>query len=387
MPAASVLLGRLVATFAATFESLPYMTITRFASSLFVAALFAGCSGMDNPSDDDPPGDDDVPLGDDGDVAFTTGVSTLAGMADAGYVDGARRVAQFNNPVNVAYRDGLLYVADFDNGKLRVIDVDSHDTSTVIAQTGFQRPFGLAFAPDGTLYVSTDNDQAGHHTSMSGSIWKVDVEAKTATVIANAIGRPRGLAVLPDGRLAVADYLHHVVEIVDPANGTVTPIAGTWDAPGMVDGSGLITRFSAPYNIVVRADGNLMVSDFDNNRLRLVALDGTTSTLSGATEPGLVDGAMASARFSKPQGLVAAANGDVYVTDLGNLRVRKIVGDQIITIAGSGSDGYADSDDRLAAQFHGLEGLAVVPDGSMVYVADGTRGETAPFNRVRQIKL
>jgi DNA-binding beta-propeller fold protein YncE len=351
--------------------------------SLLIAGLFAGCSAGGMTGDDDaPPGGDDEP-----EVPFTDGVSTLAGKAEPGYVDGPRRDAQFANPVNVAYRDGLLYVADFDNGKLRVIDTDSHVTTTVISQTGFKRPFGMAFAADGTLYVSTDNDQAGNHTPMSGTIWKVDVEAKTAKVIANAIGRPRGLAVLPDGRLAVADYLHHVIQIVDPATGAVTPIAGTWDALGMVDGSGLIARFSAPYNIIVRADGKLMVSDFDNNRIRLVSLDGTTTTLSGGTEAGFADGTMANARFSRPQAMTMADNGDIYVTDLGNFRVRKIVGDNVTTIAGSGKGGSLDSDDPLAAELYGLEGISVVPDGSMVYVADGSRGEAVPHNRVRQIKL
>src|SRR5262249_40587110 len=159
------------------------------------------------------------------------------------------------------------------------------------------RPFGLAFAADGTLYVSTDNDQAGNHTLMSGTIWKVNVQARTAMVVSNAIGRPRGLAVLPDGRLAVADYLHHVIEIVDVGTGQATPIAGAWDNKGMVDGPGATARFSTPYNIVVRSDGKLMVTDFDNNRLRLVAMDGTTSTLAGTTDPGFVDGTMATAKF------------------------------------------------------------------------------------------
>jgi sugar lactone lactonase YvrE len=346
-----------------------------------VAGLFAGCtSGMS---------DGEMPTGDDdGDLPFYTGVSTLAGMNEAGAVDGARRVAQFNNPVNVLYRDGKVYVADFDNGKIRMIDATTHNTSTVIEQAGFKRPFGMVFGPDGALYVSTDNDLNGRHNPMSGSIWKVDLAAKKAIVIANAIGRPRGLAFLPDGRLAVADYLHHVVEVVDVGTGEVTPIAGAWDAPGMVDGDGAAAQFSAPYNVVVRNDGTLMVSDFDNNRIRLVAMDGTTSTLSGATEAGFVDGAMASARFSHPQAMAVADNGDVYVTDLGNFRVRRIRGDSVETIAGNGTAGVTDSDDRLAAQFYGLEGLAVVPDGSMVYVADGNRGEAPqPFNRIRQIQL
>ena len=89
---------------------------------------------------------------------LTAGVSTLAGAGQAGYVDGNRDLARFANPVNVAYGpDGNLYVADFDNNRLRVVAADG-TTATVIAQATFERPFGLAFGPDGTLWVSTDND-------------------------------------------------------------------------------------------------------------------------------------------------------------------------------------------------------------------------------------
>jgi sugar lactone lactonase YvrE len=359
------------------------MLTKKLTLGLLAAGLIGGCathsdSGMSGGSDDP---------GNDGDVPFTNGVSTLAGTTMAGYVDGSRAVARFANPTNVLFRDGTLYVADFDNGKLRSIDTDSHDTTTIIAQQGFQRPFGMVFAADGTLYVSTDNDQSGNHTTMSGSIWKVDLEGRKATVLANAIGRPRGLALLPDGRLAVADYIHHVIEVVDTRSGQVTPIAGTWDTNGMVDGAGSVARFSAPYNIVVRSDGNLMVTDYDNNRLRLVALDGTTSTLAGSTDAGLVDGAMATARFSHPQAMSMADNGDIYVTDTGNFVVRKISGDTIQTIAGNGKGGSVDADDPLQAEIYGLEGLSIVPDGSMLYVADGNRGDGLPYNSVRQVKL
>jgi NHL repeat len=348
--------------------------------SLLAAVVLVGCAANGG-------GGGDIMGDDDGDVPFTNGVSTLTGASEPGYVDGSRKLARFANPVNVAYRDGLLYVADFDNGKLRVVDVDTHNTGTVISQTGFKRPFGLAFASDGTLYVSTDNDPAGNHNPMSGTIWKVDVEARTAKVIAADVGRPRGMAVLPDGRLVVADYLHHVIQTVNVTNGQVTPIAGAWDVKGMVDAVGVAARFSSPYYVAVRGDGKLLVTDYDNHRIRLVSMDGTTTTAAGATEAGFVDGPMNTARFNHPQAMSVAANGDVYVTDLGNFRVRRIVGDRVETIAGNGKGGWVDNDDRLASELFGLEGLSVVPDGSMVYVADGNRGEELPHNRVRQIKL
>jgi sugar lactone lactonase YvrE len=354
-------------------------------SALLTASALTACAS-DSSSSSTPGGGSDVPP-DDGDVPFTNGVSTLAGMAQPGYVDGARKDAQFSNPVNVIVKDNTLYVADFDNGKLRAIDLDTHNTTTVISQPSFKRPFGLAFAADGTLFVSTDNDQAGNHTDMSGTIWKVDLNAKTATVIANGIGRPRGLAVLPSGELVAADYLHHVIETIDTTTGKPTTIAGTWGTPGMTDGAGAVAKFSTPYNIVVKADGTLLVTDFDNNRIRSVAMDGTTATVAGAATAGFADGAMATAQFSHPQGMTMASNGDIFVTDLGNYRVRKIVGDQVTTVAGDGKAGYIDNDNPLASEIYGLEGLSVAPDGSMLYVADGNRGEAVPYNRVREVKL
>jgi DNA-binding beta-propeller fold protein YncE len=350
------------------------MRTTKIVLCLFGASLAACVGSMGGDGDDD------------GEVPFTNGVSMLAGSADAGYVDGSRKVARFKNPVNVAYRDGLLYVADFDNNKLRVIDVDSHVTSTVVAQQGFARPFGLAFASDGTLYVSTDNDSHGGHTLMSGTIWRINISGRSASVVAEAIGRPRGIAVLPDGRLVAADRLHHVIELIDPRTGAVIVLAGAWDVAGMVEGAGAVARFASPYSVVVRNDGSLLVTDYDNNRIRVVGLDGTTTTLTG-TLAGFADGAMSAAQFKHPQGLSIAGNGNVYMTDLDNFRVRRIVGDQVQTVAGDGRAGYLDADDPLTAELFGLEGLSVTPDGSMVFVADGNRGDDGPYNRVRQIKL
>jgi len=104
----------------------------------------AGDAGGSDGSGDPGTGDDPPP--------FTNGVSTLSGAADAGYVDGARGKARFANPVNVAVApDGMVYVADFDNSKIRIVDPANGTTSTSIALQGFQRPFGMASAGDGTL--------------------------------------------------------------------------------------------------------------------------------------------------------------------------------------------------------------------------------------------
>jgi hypothetical protein len=309
----------------------------------------------------------------------------LSGHAEAGYVDGPRGTARFANPVNCAYRDGKVYVADFDNSKIRVVDAETGETSTLISKQGFSRPFGMTFSPDGTLYVSTDRGPQNEQGIMAGTIWRVNVGAREATPIAIGIGRPRGLVMLPNGQLAASDYQNHVISLVDPVSGAVTPLAGTWQAAGMTDAPGLTAKFNAPYGLAVK-DGKLIVADYGNHRLREVALDGSVRTLAGAGAAGFADGAMTSAQFAHPQGMAMTSNGDVFITDLENFRIRKITGD-VTTVSGSGVGGYLDSDSLIEAQFFGLEGICANPDGSKLFVADGGRGENVPYNRIRSIKL
>lgn len=352
------------------------MMRTKLSLCVLLAATLVGCATNDSSMS----GDDVAP-------PWYEGVSTLTGAAAAGNADGPRGTARLNNPVNVAYGpDGKLYVADFDNDLIRVVDVDTGDTATVIKQANFKRPFGLAFGKDGVLYASTDNDGTGNgHNLMSGTIWRINPGAKTAEMVVQNIGRPRGLAVLSDGRIAIGDYMHHVVQVLNPGTLQMTILAGVWDGKGMVDATGAAARFSTPYHLVQRADGKLVVADYDNHRLRIVGLDGVVTTFTGGGA-GFADGAMADAKFNHPQGMAIAANGDIYVTDLGNYRIRKIVGTAVETVVGDGMGGYEDSDDKLSAEIYGLEGLSLKPDGSRLYLADGGRGELVPYNRVRVVK-
>lgn len=303
---------------------------------------------------------------------LTNGVSTLAGWSDAGDRDGSRDVNLFNNPVNVAVGpDGLVYVADFDNNKVRSIDHDG-TTKTVIALPEMRRPFGLAFLHD-RLIVQTDDNPDRQHSPTTGTLWEVDIAAGTAHWVARDIGRPRGLCALRDGRLALADYTHHVVQIFDPVTQQVQLLAGALDVAGNVDGAAGDARFSSPYALVQRPDDVLVVTDSGNNRLRTVTLDGAVATLPG--------------EFDQPQGIAMAGDGSLYVTELGSYRVLRARGDSLAPVAGNGVGGYADSDDPLQASLYGLEGIAITADGTTIFVADGTRGEDVPFNRVRLINV
>ncbi len=360
------------------FRALVLVELLAAAAACTTSPVASGDAGP--PDAAGPPPSDAAP--------FTSGVSTLAGAAEAGNVDGDRSVGRFANPVNVLLApSGDVYVADFDNGQIRVVD-PSGVTTTLIQQADFTRPFGMALASSGTLYVQTDNAPGGAHSTTTGTIWRIAPGANTAVPIGQNLGRPRGLAMLADGRIAMADHMHHVVEVFDPATGKTVIVAGVFDAPGYVDATGAAARFTNPYGVAVRADGRLLVTDYGNQRVRVVDVaTGATTTLAGHGAAGFADGELAEARFNLPQGIAVDAAGTIYVTDTGNYRVRRIRGEVVDTLAGDGIGGFRDADDRLTAEFWGLEGLAVARDGLTVYVADGSRGDASPYNRIRLIDL
>jgi DNA-binding beta-propeller fold protein YncE len=108
----------------------------------------------------------------------------------------------------------------------------------------------------------------------------------------------------------------------------------------------------------------------------------------GGGGDGTVDGAVAAARFSQPKALAVDAAGNVYVSDTGAHRIRRVAPDgTVTTVAGSGVAGYADGQ-GAQAMFWGQEGIAVTSDGHTLYVADGTGGEEGtPYNRIRKITI
>jgi DNA-binding beta-propeller fold protein YncE len=318
---------------------------------------------------------------------FTGGVSTLTGCSERGHRDGARGYALFSNPVNVALGpDGAVYVADFDNHAIRVVDADGA-TRTLVRRAGFERPFGLAFAADGTLYVSTDRNDSAEHSAQTGTVWRVNRNTGAATVVVRNVGRPRGLAVLADGRIVLSDYLHHTVRLLDPTTGAITPLAGATDVSGAVDGTGAAARFFGPYGVAVLGDGRIAVADLFNHRIRAVALDGAVTTIAGTGAEGAADGAALSATFAHPQDVAVDDGGDLYIADVSNYVVRRLAAGQVTTLVGSGQPGWQDDADLRTAELHGLEGLDVAPSGATLWIADGSRGEDLPHHRIRVVEL
>ena len=345
--------------------------------------VLAGCGAEvplqdAGPDLDADPGPCDLPT-----LAQT--VATLAGCSEPGTADGARNSARFHNPTNaVIAASGITYVTDFDSHRVRAIDAAGMTTTVFQAET-FKAPFGIALAPGGKLYVETDDNDLGEHTTDTGTIWLVDPTAKTGEVLARNLGRPRGLAVLADGRIAMADHMHHVVTIFDPVSKTESPLAGAAGTAGYANGPGVDALFAQPYDIVVMPDGSLVVSDYDNHRLRRVLLDGTVSDFAGSGDIGALNGPAAVATFEAPQALAVLPTGVLFVSDVKRKLIRRIASGTVTTIAGDGTPGWLDAGEPRNARFYGVEGMDVA--ANRLVIADGNIGDGMAFHHIRVIQL
>ena len=155
-----------------------------------------------------------------------------------------------------------------------------------------------------------------------------------------ALSHPSYVAVDTAGNLYVSDFLANRVRKVDP-EGVITTVAGTGAAGFSGDGGPAIAaELSFPTGIAFDGDGNLYLSDADNNRVRKVDPAGVITTVAGTGAPGFSgDGGPATAaELDAPAGLAVSADGRLYIADQGNDRVRRIERDGVITaVAGGGA--------------------------------------------------
>lgn len=167
-----------------------------------------------------------------------------------------------------------------------------------------------------------DGRWANTVTALAGVAGGQDGPASQAT-----FNGPTGVAVLPTGEIVVADTIGNRIRLIgiDPAR-TVTTIAGDGRL-GFRDGPGATAMFCAPAGVVARPDGSVLVADSDNHVIRKVEqVNGvwTVSTIAGGG-PGYLDSAVGTvARFNNPSAIAVAADGELFVVDSGNQKLRRI---------------------------------------------------------------
>ncbi|MBC7618629.1 MAG: IPT/TIG domain-containing protein [Candidatus Saccharibacteria bacterium] len=304
-------------------------------------------------------------------------VTTFAGSGtDAGTnffpnpADAVRTAATFSTPTGLTTDGVNLYVADYNNGRIRKIVLATGAVTTVAGGVGigtvngtgldtrFSTPSGIT--TDGTnLYVV---DQFG------GNVRKIVIATGVVSTLASVGGYPYGITT--DGvNLYISELQGNKIDKVAISTGVVSVFAGSGAFTNIsTDGTGTGATFVTPAGLTT--DGtNLYVAEAGAGKIRkIVIATGVVTTLAGQSLPGAADGTGTAAQFRDPYD-VTTDGTNLFVADSVNRSVRKVViaTGVVTTLAGSGASGSADG--TGAAASFGLN-RSIVTDGVSLYVGD-----------------
>ncbi len=331
-------------------------------------------------------------------------VSTVAGTGEAGYGGdgGPATSAVLDQPQSVAIdAQGNLYISDFGNHRVREVIAATGTIQTVAGngswgegpmgypatQTVVDGAYAVAFDAAGNFYI----DDAGQNC-----IFKVTVSTGILTLFAGTqsltgsfsgdggpateatFNQPFGMAFDGDGNLVVADTGNNRIRSVDATTGVITTIAGNGTAGFSGDGG---AAADAEFNTVLWIEfdgaGNMYLADAANHRVRAIAkATGMVSTIAGDGAAGFSgDGGLATAaELSYPSGLALDAAGALFVADNHNGRIRKVSADSLaattINLSTSRAILPAGMPVTLTAQVTAATGAT--PQGTVAFFSDAT---------------
>ena len=253
---------------------------------------------------------------------------------------------------------------------------------------------GVAVDSSGNVYIADQNSQRIREAAVSTGIINTIAGNGTAGYSGDSgaatsakLHTPYGVAVDSSGNIYIADTANNRVREVTASTGVISTIAGTGTAGYSGDGGAATSaKLHGPQSVAIDVSGNVYISDTGNNRIRKVTVStGVISTVAGTGTGGFSGdgGAATSAKLDGPWGIAVDSSSNVYIADIYNSRIRKVTASTgiISTIAGNGTQGSSgDGGAATSAELYSASGVAVDSSGN-VYIADS--GD----NRVREVTV
>ncbi len=338
-------------------------------------------------------------------------ITTVVGSGAAGSSGdgGPATKAQLDFPVDLGFDgEGNLYVLDLGNPKNpgRVRKVDASGTITTVVGGGAPGEAGrvvlgvtfgatgLAVDAQGNVYVGGGDgnytnhqvirvDPAGHVTTVAGT-GEAGHSGDGGPATNATLGVVFDLTLDPSGNLYMS--VGNQVREVD-TSGAITTLAGTGSKGFSGDGGPAeAAQLDHPTGVAVDPQGDVYILDIGNDRIRRIDTRGIIITVAG---PGRGkdcfsgDGGPAiESGFCAPEHPWIDAEGDLFVADTYSRRIREIDTNGIVTtVAGDGNPSFSgDGGQATHAGLSKASGVAVGPDGAL-YIAD------SGHNRVRKVVL
>jgi len=295
------------------------------------------------------------------------------------------------NDSNFPVADDSYYMHTLGNGRYgykvrRHTDTTFATVATVgaVGKNVVQQSYVLyVFSQKKLLYIyfsDTDNHcvrkvntETGSIDIIAGTLKKKGYSGDNGPATGARLNKPNGLHIDGNGNIYIADTDNHRIRKVN-TEGTITTIVGTGSQGYSGNGGPAIgARLNKPNGLHIDGNGNIYIADTDNHRIRKIDTEGTITTIAGTGSQGYSgDNRPATgARLNKPNGLYIDKSGNMYIADTDNHRIRKVNTEgTITTIAGTGSQGYSgDNGPATIAKLNNPNGLYIDGNGNM-YIAD-----------------
>jgi uncharacterized protein (TIGR03437 family) len=327
-------------------------------------------------------------------------ITTVAGTGEAGFSGdgGPATAARLSQPGGVATdAGGNLYIADGDNGRIRkvtpagIITTVAGGGDTVgdggpATAAGLNSPTDIAVDAAGNLYIGDHFNQRIRKVSFLGTITtlagtgELGFSGDGGPAAAARLNDPAGVTVTSAGDVYFTDSRNRRIRRVN-ANGIIATVAGSGNFKFSGDGGPATSAaLNLPSSVAVDALGNLYIADTANHRVRKVTTSGVITTVAGNGTAGFSgDGGPATAAsLNAPYSVAVDGNGNIYIADTDNQRVRKVSPSGTITTIAGGGENPGDGIPATSAQLDSPEGVAVDSPGN-VYIATGTQVRKVSF--------